>query len=228
MVLALLYGKGDFEKSVDIATRAGQDADCNPSSVAGILGTVLGYDKIPVAWKAGLKDAEDINFKYTNISLNKVYDIGLKHALQNISANGGTVNGDIVKIISQLPAAVQLEQGFTGMYPIAKVNFDRTIDEVSFEFTGTGFSLAGEARKKNNTSPDYIFNAELYVDGKKIETAKLPTNFTHRRLELFSSYPLSNGKHTVTIKVLNPDAQYELKCVNYVVFSDKPLINKLP
>ena len=33
----LLYGGGDFTKSVDIAARCGQDADCNPATVGGVL-----------------------------------------------------------------------------------------------------------------------------------------------------------------------------------------------
>ncbi len=38
---------GDFTKSVDIAARCGQDADCNPATVGGVLGVMVGYDKIP-------------------------------------------------------------------------------------------------------------------------------------------------------------------------------------
>ena len=223
VVLGLLYGKGDFSKSLDIATRAGQDADCNPSSVGGILGTVLGYDKIPQRWKMGLKDAEDINFKYTDISLNKVYNIGLKHALSNIQSNGGKVENNNVTIKLQLPTAVKLEQGFSGQYPIARTDFNRNIKEASFEFDGTGFSLAGEARKKSGVTADYVFEAELFIDGQKIETAKLPTNFTTRRLELFSKHSLENKRHKVTVKLLNPNEQYELRSFNYVVFSDKPI-----
>ncbi|HKC86233.1 MAG TPA: ADP-ribosylglycohydrolase family protein [Blastocatellia bacterium] len=30
IVLGLLWGKGDFDKTLDISTRAGQDSDCNP------------------------------------------------------------------------------------------------------------------------------------------------------------------------------------------------------
>ena len=30
IVLGLLYGEGDFERTIDISTRAGQDSDCNP------------------------------------------------------------------------------------------------------------------------------------------------------------------------------------------------------
>ncbi|MEO7992377.1 MAG: ADP-ribosylglycohydrolase family protein, partial [Chryseolinea sp.] len=53
VVLGLLYGNGDFTKTLEISTRAGQDSDCNPSSAAGILGALLGYSKIPDYWKQG-------------------------------------------------------------------------------------------------------------------------------------------------------------------------------
>jgi hypothetical protein len=56
------------------------------------LGTMLGYKKVPAYWKQGLKEVEDIDFKYTTMSLNKVYEIGVKHALENIQRNGGTVD----------------------------------------------------------------------------------------------------------------------------------------
>ena len=47
VVLGLLYGNGDFTKTLEIATRAGQDADCNPSTAGGILGAMIGYEKVP-------------------------------------------------------------------------------------------------------------------------------------------------------------------------------------
>jgi hypothetical protein len=47
ILIGLLYGEGDFAKTLDIAARCGQDADCNPASAGGILGAMLGYDKIP-------------------------------------------------------------------------------------------------------------------------------------------------------------------------------------
>lgn len=223
VVLGLLYGNGDFTKTLDISTRAGQDADCNPSSAGGVLGTILGYDKIPEYWKMGLKEAENIDFKYTTISLNKVYEIGLKHALHNIEKNGGKVNGDKITIAVQTPSSVKLEQGFPGIYPVLDVNFNKQdIKDVSFEFEGTGFILAGEAEKKSDKDPDYIFDAELYIDGKKVETSKIPTNYTIRRYELFWNYELPQGKHTVDIKVLNPDARYKFNTYHYIVFSGKP------
>ena len=40
ILIGLLYGQGDFFKTMDIATRCGQDSDCNPASAAGILGAI--------------------------------------------------------------------------------------------------------------------------------------------------------------------------------------------
>ena len=51
ILIGLHYGGKDFGKTIDIATRCGQDSDCNPSSAGGILGTILGYSAIPDEWK---------------------------------------------------------------------------------------------------------------------------------------------------------------------------------
>jgi hypothetical protein len=165
VVLGLLYGKKDFTQTLEIATRAGQDADCNPSSAGGVLGTILGYEKIPSYWKMGLSEAESINFKYTDISLNKVYDIGFKHALDNISRNKGRVDGDNVTIAVQSPVPVKLEQGFPGIYPVDMIDFEanrRNTSDLTFEFEGTGFVLAGDAEKKE-TLRTIMYSKQTYI-----------------------------------------------------------------
>ena len=223
VVLALLYGQGDFTKTIEIATRAGQDADCNPSSAGGILGTMIGYDKIPDYWKAGLKGAGDIDFKYTTISLNDVYEIGFRHALENIKRNGGKVKGNNIYILTQKPKPVRFEKSFPGLFPIAKEKV--SINEqhkISFEFEGTGFILSGDARAKNVSSLNYEFKTEVYLDGQKIESPVLPTDFTTRRLEMTWKYPLPKGNHKVLVKILNPDDRYDIRNLEYIVLSDKP------
>jgi len=225
VVLGLLYGNGDYTKTLDVTTRCGQDADCNPSSAGGILGTILGYKNIPAFWKQGLKDAEDIDFKYTTMSLNRVYEVGFKHALANIERNGGKIVGDNITIQAQAPATVKFEECFPGMYPVAKNNnytYNRDANEISFEFEGTGFSLLGSAGKKDGMKEDYVFEAELYIDGVKTETSKLPTAFTTRRYDLFWKYMLPNKKHTVVVKILNPKEGYSVEPGDYIVYKDKP------
>jgi hypothetical protein len=222
IVLGLLYGEGDFTKTLDVSTRAGQDSDCNPSSAAGILGTMYGYEKIPAHWKLGLKESEDIDFKYTTMSLNDVYKIGYNHALQNIERNGGKINGDNVIIKQQQPAAVKFEKSFEGQFPVAliPVKWNETKDEISFDFDGIGFVIKGDASEWDSKS-NYVFDTELYLDGKLIETPKLPVNFTTRRYDLAWKYKLSRGKHTVRMKILNPSKDNQVRASEAIIYSDK-------
>jgi hypothetical protein len=188
----------------------------------------LGYDKIPAYWKMGLKEAEDIDFKYTTISLTKVYEIGYRHALQNIVKNGGKVSGSEVTVERQIPVAVPLEQGFPGIYPIETRNlYNDTVDTLTFSFTGTGFIVSGEAVKNRGINEDYVFEAELIIDGKTVEKAKLPTSFTTRRHELFWKYELPNKRHKVTIKVINPSPNHSLRATTAAIFSNKPATSLL-
>jgi len=57
VIIGLLYGRGDFERTILIATMAGWDADCNPSTAGGIVGTMIGASRIPLRWKQPIKDA---------------------------------------------------------------------------------------------------------------------------------------------------------------------------
>ncbi len=223
IVLGLLYGNGDFTKTMEISTRAGQDSDCNPASAGGILGTMLGYDRIPEYWKKGLKDAESMDFKYTTMSLDKVYEISYKHALKNIELNGGSINGDKITIQLQQPKTVKFEQCFENLYPVLKQPYkNRDFTEIFFEFEGTGFALRGEAAMKRHGLPHYVFDATMYIDGEEIETAKLYTDYRLRRYEMFWRYQLPQGKHSVKIKLNNPHKDYELRTWDYVVYSDQP------
>lgn len=220
IVLGLLYGQGDFAKTMEISTRAGQDSDCNPASAGGILGTMYGYSKIPEYWMKGLEGAEDMDFKYTNISLNKVYKISNKHALEMIERNGGKIEGENVYIKVQKPKAVRFEESFAGLFPTKKQDFNKhDIKSISFDFEGTGFVLRGDAIKRSNDFPDGEITATMYIDGEKVETAKFPTAFRFRRHDLFWKYELPNGKHTVKIEVDTPNNKYLLRSWDYIVYS---------
>ena len=224
VVIGLLYGDGDFTKSLEIATRCGQDADCNPSTVGGILGTILGYDKIPAFWQQGLSEAESIDFKYTTMSLNTVYNIGYKHAIANIEKNGGKVSGDKIIIAAQEPKTVKFEKSFDGLYPVARIPVQwKEKDKVAlFEFEGTGFVLTGDASPWASTS-DYVYQAEVYVDGKKTETHPVPVSYRTRSNELCWNYDLPKGKHSVEIKIANPSADHKVNLGEAIIYADHPV-----
>ena len=49
-IIALWYGNGDFNKTVNIISMEGQDVDCNAAQILSILGTITGYDNLPTKW----------------------------------------------------------------------------------------------------------------------------------------------------------------------------------
>lgn len=221
IVLGLLYGNGDFTQTMEISTRAGQDSDCNPSSAGGILGTMIGYGKIPEYWMKGLKGAEDKVFKYTSLSLNQTYQISYKHALEMIQKNGGKVEQENVIINVQKPKAVRFEQSFPHMVPIAKVDLNNPdIKTLTFDFDGTGFVLRGGAIRRNHNLPDAEVKAKLYIDGEFVEEAVFPTNANARRLDLFWRYQLPKGKHQVKMEVLEDNCNAQLRSWEYIIYSD--------
>ncbi len=54
IVMGLLYGEGDPDKTIIISTRCGQDSDCNPSNAAGVLFTTIGFRNLPEKFKIAL------------------------------------------------------------------------------------------------------------------------------------------------------------------------------
>ncbi len=224
VVMGLLYGNGDFTKTMEISTRAGQDSDCNPSSAGGVLGTMLGYKNIPAYWKMGLSAAESIDFKYTTISLNKVYELGLKHAVENIKRNGGKVDGDRLSIPLQKAVAVRYEKSFDGHFPGQKVDVHKPLtDEYTFTFEGIGFVVRGESAAWNSSSP-YVANTQLYIDDRPVERVELPASYTTRRYELCWKYQLPKGKHNVRLKILNPDPKNPVQIHDLIFYNDHPQV----
>lgn len=225
VLMGLLYGNGDFTRTYEIATRCGDDADCNPASAGGILGAIMGYEAIPAFWKQGLSDVEPIDFKYTTISLEDAYDLSFKHALQVIEKNGGRVAGDSVTIQLQQPETVPLEVAFEGHFPVSKPRIDSVLGEsFTYKINGKGFVIRGKARKTGAT--DYVFEVQLTIDGKLVETVKLPTNFVQRRFYLFWRYNLTDTEHEIELKVLNPTDMADIYLGEILVYGGKPVVTK--
>ena len=110
VALGLLYGGGDFGRTLEVATRAGQDSDCNPSSAAGILGAMLGYERIPEAWKSGIPAIAGRKFRFTRYSFDEITRSTVERALQVVARAGGRVTGTEVLVPVQEPSAPALEQ----------------------------------------------------------------------------------------------------------------------
>jgi ADP-ribosylglycohydrolase len=114
--LGLLYGGGDFERTILLICSIGYDADCNAATVGGLLGVVKGARGLPKRWVEPLRDT------YRNVTRDnlpseekissiarRIGAVGEKVILQN----GGkieTVDGKkIYRIPRQKPVLARLD-----------------------------------------------------------------------------------------------------------------------
>lgn len=101
-VLALLYGEGDFEKTLHLACMAGYDADNQAATLAGLLALSRGSKSIPDAYLYILDHWEKpLNDFYKNLTRDhlpdgKITDIARRTAnlgIQVVELHGGRVIG---------------------------------------------------------------------------------------------------------------------------------------
>ena len=56
IVLALLYGDGDFGRTIEVATMCGWDTDCNAGNAGTIAGVAYGLERIPDRYRTPIND----------------------------------------------------------------------------------------------------------------------------------------------------------------------------
>ncbi|MFC1540913.1 ADP-ribosylglycohydrolase family protein [Candidatus Latescibacterota bacterium] len=229
IVMGLLYGDGDFEKTMEISTRCGQDSDCNPSNAAAVIGVINGYDAIPESWKEGIDAIADSHFIFTDYTFNSAVENTLNYARQLIEENGGTVTASEVSVRIQEPSPPPFEDAFPNVVPDYKVSvfedggwvwkgnwnvfsrrnrgggneiqLSRYSDETGAEMT-YDFEGTGVVIRGSWKRDGGI--ADAYVDGKLHRT--FDTYFWYANQEkdeafLWHVLNLEPGKHTVRLVV---------------------------
>lgn len=79
---ALLYGEGDFGKSICMAVETGFDTDCNGATVGSVLGMIKGIEQIPEYWKNPIKDTLHTSlFGIETVKVSERAKLTLKHIL---------------------------------------------------------------------------------------------------------------------------------------------------
>lgn len=92
IIMGLLYGEGDLDRTIVISCACGQDSDCNPANSGGILFTTLGYSKIPDKFKSALDPAG--KFSHTPYTFPALIDVCEKLARQAVGRHGGRIEKD--------------------------------------------------------------------------------------------------------------------------------------
>ena len=221
VVIGLLYGGGDFFKTIDISTRCGNDSDCNPASAAGILGVMYGYSAIPDEWKKGAERIKEIPFPYTNLSLEAVcrenFDL-----VKKIASKSDNMGEDCIYIEVEKPQAVRYEQSFEGIKPVEKRVLKKAFtDSVDLTFQGNSIVVEGSVRKTGHADDSYVANITALLDGTEVENFNMPVDYITRKYEIFSKYCFPSGEHTLTLRLNNPHPDYELYASEMVVYDEE-------
>lgn len=229
----MLYGDGDFAKTLEVSTRCGQDSDCNPASAGGVLGVMYGYESLDEKWIGGIADIEDTKFRFTEYSMNDFVASTQKRVLQAVQLSGGEVKEDRIVIGRQKPVPPKLEQwsmgipvkriacddnawtwtgqweerkGRSGRSTIARVS-NKGGNEAALEFTGSAIAVVGQLSNAGGM-------ANVYIDGAKageINSYIIPNTGNNN---LWHTYGLDDGPHTLRIVTLDKaDAQSKGKRV---------------
>ena len=242
VAMGLLYGGGDFGKSMEISTRCGQDSDCNPATVGGVLGVVLGLDKMPAFWKDPVMEIWDLDFEGTDVSLAKGSRYSYGQALQLIEKCGGEVREEEVVIPQKAVETLPLEQNFTNTFPLYRDQKDAWMSDVyEFDFSGNGFVIwgnlvclrgisadyAARVSKKHvgsevfalaEENDDYVAQIEVWIDGELDQVSLLPMKGTSRKLEPAWKYGLEEGRHKVRMVWRNPQPDTYLLRINAIQY----------
>ncbi|MDR0869562.1 MAG: ADP-ribosylglycohydrolase family protein [Planctomycetaceae bacterium] len=101
ILVGLLYGKSDLDKTIVISTRCGQDSDCNPSNAGGVLFTTLGFSKLPPRFSEKLD--EEKKFSFTEYNFPALINVCDELARQAVRYSGGKIVKRDGKEFFQIP-----------------------------------------------------------------------------------------------------------------------------
>jgi hypothetical protein len=122
ITIGLLYGDGDILKTIEYATRCGQDSDCNPANAGAILGTMLGYDKLPQQWKDSIEKYPNNKYSHTNYTFADLINSSFRRAEKTILQSGGRLEGNTYIIKAQPVCQPKILEQF-GQDPVPNPDF---------------------------------------------------------------------------------------------------------
>jgi hypothetical protein len=227
VVMGLLYGDGDLERTLDITIRAGQDADCNAATAVGVLGAAIGYAAIPEALKAGVPRIERRRFQHTDLSLEDLIASTRHRAIAAVIRAGGALEGDTLLLPAQAPSPPVLARFDMGI-PSARIEaadaawtwkgpWDESLGaidggrtwhgkrsrepgaEAELRFSGSAVAVLGPLGPAGG-------RARVFLDGEEqarpLDAYAPPRTWDH---DLWHTYGLSDGLHTLRIVLRDAD-----------------------
>jgi hypothetical protein len=175
-ILALLYGDGDFQKTLDLACAIGMDADNQAATMSGLLGVIIGAKGLPhhllfpfpeLEWKRPFNDLYKNVTRY-DMPDGSLQDMAARMAVQGekiILMHGGkkfTENGREYYLIPSDAVFVPPME-----FPISPMPIIETGKPVNFTFLVSGGRPPFQWQIKDGRFPDGI----VFQDGSISGTA---------------------------------------------------------
>lgn len=102
-ILAMLYGEGDFQRTLDLSCAMGFDADNQAATVAGLMGVINGMEGLPEELYLPIEGwTKPFNDKYINITrydlpdakISDIIDETVKATIDLVILKGGAITGE--------------------------------------------------------------------------------------------------------------------------------------
>lgn len=194
VLLGLLYGEGDMEKTIKLSIRCGQDSDCNPSSTGSILGNFIGAKKIDDKFKSEL-DRRKTKFSFTRYTYDGAVKLNYSLAEEQLGKSGAAKGDDGVwkYTVDRNYGTVPFEQWPDGVY-------------VYFKASAVGNKLTfGEMTPYSKNEEMTGFTIDM-GDGRVFRDV-LPTSYTYEK----------PGTYTVKVTVTGEKGSHAEKTVEVKV-----------
>ena len=228
VVIGLLYGESDFEKTMDIATRCGLDSDCNPSTACGILSAMNGYNKIPEKYRRPLEKSLDVKFEGTDYTPTRLYDESLKQAEITLLKYGAFDTGTSYKIPIIATPQLEFEKPIpAGFKPKTKLfgEVSKVQREFTIEYDGKGIALLlGDKIKKhlrnkghNVIFPKDVAYLEVEIDGKIVRKPQIYYQHGGERKTIYQNLEQMNGKHKAVVRLKGWDTDIDATTIDFAI-----------
>jgi len=186
-ILAMLYGNGDFQRTLDLSCAMGFDADNQAATVAGLLGIINGFKALPKNLYLPVEGwTKPFNDNYINITRHELPDASIQNQIdrmvqmtvQLVKDKGGKVTGkpgeEIITINTNAVFNAPLEF-YIG--PAARMEVNKAVD----------FAFYSVANKNYNW---------------KLIGGNLPKGILFENGKL-SGMPTKSGKYNITVQLDN-------------------------
>lgn len=242
VVMALLYGDGDFARTMEIAARAGQDADCNASTAAGVVGAMIGYNAIPERFRSGVPSVAQERFTNSNHTLESIVASSLRHGRDAVIAAGGRVTdsewsipaptviatrsvAQTLGIAKERLEVTSPRWGWRGAWRSTTANnaaapYDHPVRvsttpraEATLTFEGTGIVVGGTSGLDGG-------RANVFVDGVRVGVLDSRAPDLVYLPDLWHISGLTPGKHRLRLVSLDQGRRLEIAVA--IVYATKP------